>query len=141
MHQLTVHTVGGLVVSQEPAMLVVPSADQLAVEVRVQPQDIDSVHLDQRAMLRFSAFNQRTTPEIEGQVTRISADVSQDAKTGVSYYTVRIGVAEAQKDRLGGARLVPGMPVEAFLQIGERSVLSYLTKPLADQITEAWRER
>ena len=141
VHQLTVHTVGGLVVPQEPAMLVVPSADQLAVEVRIQPQDIDSVHLDQRAMLRFSAFNQRTTPEIEGQVTRISADVSQDAKTGVSYYTVRIGVAEAQKDRLGGARLVPGMPVEAFLQIGERSVLSYLTKPLADQIAKAWRER
>ncbi len=122
-------------------MLVVPSADHLAVEVRVQPQDIDSVHLDQRAILRFSAFNQRTTPEIEGQVTRISADVSQDAKTGVSYYTVRFGAAEAQKQRLGGARLVPGMPVEAFLQIGERSVLSYLTKPLADQITKAWRDR
>jgi HlyD family secretion protein len=141
VHQLTVHTVGGLVVPAEPAMLIVPSADQLAVEVRIQPQEIDNVTLDQRATLRFSAFNQRTTPEIEGAVTRVSADVSTDAKTGASYYTVRIGVPPAQRERLGGVRLVPGMPVEAFLQIGERSVLTYLTKPLSDQIAKAWRER
>jgi HlyD family secretion protein len=141
VHQLAVHTVGGLVVPSEPAMLIVPSADQLAVEARIQPQDIDSVQLDQRAMLRFSAFNQRTTPEIEGTVIRISADVSQDAKTGASFYTVRIGLPAAQMERLGGMRLVPGMPVEAFLQIGERSVLTYLTKPLSDQVAKAWRER
>jgi HlyD family secretion protein len=141
VHQLAVHTVGGLVVPSEPAMLIVPSADQLAVEARIQPQDIDSVQLDQPAKLRFSAFNQRTTPEIEGTVTRISADVSQDPKTGASFYTVRIGVSPEQTDRLGGVRLVPGMPVEAFLQIGERSVLTYLTKPLSDQIAKAWRER
>lgn len=141
VHQMTVHTVGGLVIPSEPAMLIVPSSDQLAVEVRIQPQDIDSVQLDQRAVLRFSAFNQRTTPEIDGQVTRVSADVSQDPKTGLSYYTVRIGVAEAERARLGNLRLVPGMPVEAFLQIGERSVISYLTKPLTDQIAKAWRER
>lgn len=141
VHQLAVHTVGGLVVPSEPAMLIVPSADQLAVEARIQPQDIDSVRLDQRAMLRFSAFNQRTTPEIEGAVIRISADVSQDPKTGASFYTVRIGLPPAQLERLGSLRLVPGMPVEAFLQIGERSVLTYLTKPLSDQIAKAWRER
>lgn len=74
-------------------------------------------------------------------MTRVSADVSQDPKTGLSYYTVRIGVAEAERARLGNLRLVPGMPVEAFLQIGERSVISYLTKPLTDQIAKAWRER
>ena len=141
VHQLTVHTIGGLVTPSEPAMLIVPSADQLAVEVRIQPQDIDSVHVEQKAMLRFPAFNQRTTPEIDGFVTRVSADVSTDPKTGVSYYTARIMVPEPQKERLGGVRLVPGMPVETFMQIGERSVLSYLTKPLTDQIAKAWRER
>ncbi|WP_082483880.1 HlyD family type I secretion periplasmic adaptor subunit [Methylobacterium sp. Leaf87] len=141
VHQMTVHTVGGLVVPSEPAMLIVPDADSLAVEVRIQPQEIDNVHLDQEAVLRFPAFNQRVTPEIDGLVTRISADVSQDVKTGVSYYTTRIRVPEAQRDRLGKVRLVPGMPVEAYIQTGERSVLSYLLKPLGDQVAKAWRER
>jgi HlyD family secretion protein len=138
---MTVHTVGGLVVPSEPAMLIVPDADSLAVEVRIQPQEIDNVHFDQEAVLRFPAFNQRVTPEIEGLVTRISADVSQDVKTGLSYYTARIRVSEEQRNRLGKVRLVPGMPVEAYIQTGERSVLSYLVKPLADQIAKAWRER
>ena len=141
VHQLTVHTVGGVITASEPAMLIVPSADQLAVEVKIQPQDIDNVRLEQKAVLRFAAFNQRVTPEIDGQVSRVSADVSQDPKSGMSYYAARIQVAEDQKARLGGVRLVPGMPVEAFLQISERSVLSYLTKPLTDQIAKAWRER
>ena len=141
VHQLVVHTIGGLVTPSEPAMLIVPSADQLAVEVKIQPQDIDNVRLAQKAILRFAAFNQRVTPEIDGQVSRVSADVSTDPKTGMSYYTARIRVAEDQRERLGGVRLVPGMPVEAFMQIGERSVLSYLTKPLTDQIAKAWRER
>lgn len=141
VHQLSVHTVGGLVVPSEPAMLIVPNADSLAVEVRIQPQEIDNLHLDQDAMLRFSAFNQRVTPEIAGLVSRISADVSQDAKTGASYYTARIRVPEVERERLGKVRLVPGMPVEAYIQTGERSVLSYLLKPLADQVAKAWRER
>jgi HlyD family secretion protein len=141
VHQMTVHTIGGLVTPSEPAMLIVPEADQLAVEVKIQPQDIDNVRLDQAAILRFAAFNQRTTPEIDGVVARISADVTQDPKTGISFYTARIRVPEDQKERLGTARLVPGMPVEAYLQLGDRSVLSYLTKPLTDQIAKAWKER
>jgi len=141
VHQMTVHTVGGLVVPSEPAMLIVPDADTLAVEVRIQPQEIDNVHLEQDVVLRFPAFNQRVTPEIDGLVTRVSADVTQDVKTGQSYYTARIRVPEGQRERLGGVRLVPGMPVEAYIQTGERSVLSYLVKPLADQIAKAWRER
>ncbi|ACL57508.1 HlyD family type I secretion periplasmic adaptor subunit [Methylobacterium nodulans] len=140
VHQMTVHTIGGLVTPNEPAMLIVPSADQLAVEVKIQPQDIDNVRLDQPVVLRFAAFNQRTTPEIDGVVTRVSADVSTDPKTGASYYTARISVPEEQKARLGNVRLVPGMPVESFMQLGQRSVLSYLTKPLADQVAKAWRE-
>lgn len=141
VHQLTVHTVGGLVTPNEPAMLIVPEADQLLVEVRVQPQDIDNVRLGQSAMLRFSAFNLRTTPEVEGEVMRVSADVSQDPKSGLSYYTARIRLDAHAKEMLGALRLVPGMPVEAYMQIGDRSVLSYLTKPLTDQIAKAWKER
>jgi HlyD family secretion protein len=141
VHQLTVHTVGGLVTPNEPAMLIVPQADQLLVEVRVQPQDIDNVRAGQAAMLRFSAFNLRTTPEVEGEVVRVSADVTQDPKTGLSYYTARIRLDEKAKEVFGALRLVPGMPVEAYMQVGERSVLSYLTKPLTDQVAKAWKER
>jgi HlyD family secretion protein len=141
VHQLTVHTVGGLVTPNEPAMLIVPEADQLLVEVRVQPQDIDNVRSGQSAMLRFSAFNLRTTPEVEGEVVRVAADVTQDTKTGLSYYTARIRLDGKAKVVLGALRLVPGMPVEAYMQVGERSVLSYLTKPLTDQIAKAWKER
>jgi HlyD family secretion protein len=138
---MSVHTVGGLVTPSEPVMLIVPDADRLTVEVHIQPQDIDSVRQDQRVVLRFPAFNLRTTPEINGTVTRVSADVTSDLKSGQSYYTARIGFSGIEQARLGTVRLVPGMPVEAHLQIGERTVLSYLTKPLADQIAKAWRER
>ena len=141
VHQMTVHTIGGLVTPSEPAMLIVPEADQLAVEVKIQPQDIDNVRLGQAAVLRFPAFNQHVTPEINGVVSRVSADVTQDQKSGMSFYVARIAIPEDQKTRLGGVRLVPGMPVESFMQIGERSVISYLTKPLADQIAKAWKER
>jgi HlyD family secretion protein len=141
VHQLTVHTIGGLVTPAEPAMLIVPEADQLAVEIRIQPQDIDNVRLDQAAVLRFPAFNQQTTPEIKGVITRVSADVTTDAKTGTSYYVARIRIREDELARLGSVRLVPGMPVETFMQLGDRSVISYLTKPLTDQIAKAWRER
>lgn len=141
VYQMTVHTVGGLVFPSEPAMLIVPAADQLVVEVHVQPQDIDNVRLGQRAVLRFAAFNARTTPEIDGVVSRVSADVSTDPKTGQNYYVARIGTAPKELARLGELRLVPGMPVEAHLQLGDRTVLSYLIKPLSDQIAKAWKER
>jgi HlyD family secretion protein len=92
-------------------------------------------------MLRFTAFNARTTPEIEGTVTRISADTSTDQRTGQSYYTVRIGMAADQVERLGDVKLLPGMPVEAFVQTGDRTMLSYLMKPLHDQFVRAFREK
>jgi HlyD family secretion protein len=141
VHQMSVHTIGGLVTPSEPVMLIVPEAEALTVEVKVQPQDIDHVRLGQAAVLRFSAFNQRTTPEINGVVTRVSADVTQDPKTGASYYTARVGLPEGELGRLAGLKLVPGMPVESFIRTGERTVLSYLVKPLHDQVMKAFRER
>jgi membrane fusion protein, type I secretion system len=91
--------------------------------------------------LRFSAFDTRTTPEILGKVTRVSADTSTDQRTGQSFYTIRIGLEREETARLGNVKLVPGMPVDAFVQTGERTVISYLMKPLSDQIVRAFREK
>jgi HlyD family secretion protein len=139
--QLAVHTVGGVITAGDPIMLIVPEADNLSVEAKVNPQDIDQLQLNQKATLRFSAFNVRTTPEIEGIVTRISADTSSDQRTGQSYYTIRIAMAADQLERLGDVKLLPGMPVEAFVQTGDRTMLSYLVKPLHDQFMRAFREK
>jgi HlyD family secretion protein len=139
--QSTVHTVGGVINAGEAIMLIVPDADNLTVEARINPQDIDQVKIGQSALLRLSAFNQRTTPEIYGSVTRISADISTDQRTGASYYTVRIAMPPAEVARLGEVRIVPGMPVEAFVQTGERTMMSYLVKPLSDQLMRMFREK
>lgn len=137
--QLAVHTVGGVIATGEPIMLIVPEADSLSVEAKVNPQDIEQVKLDQRTVLRFSAFNAATTPEINGQVSRISADVSSDQRTGQSFYTIRIAINPDELSR--GSKLVPGMPVECFIQTGERTVISYLLKPFRDQLKRTFRER
>jgi len=140
VHQLAAHTVGGVLSAGEAAMLVVPDFERLAVEAKLAPQEIDQLHLGQRAILRFSAFNQRTTPEILGEVSMISADLTTDQRSGSSYYTVRIALAPDEVARLGAVRLMPGMPVESFIQTSPRSLISYLTKPLTDQVVRAFRE-
>lgn len=139
--QSAVHTVGGVISAGDPIMLIVPDADKLQVEAKVNPQDIDQLKIGQTAVLRFSAFNSRTTPEIEGNVTRVSADTSTDQRTGQSYYTIRIGLPPEKVAQLGDVRILPGMPVEAFVQTGDRTVISYLMKPLSDQFMRAFREK
>jgi HlyD family secretion protein len=139
--QQSVHTVGGVIQAGEAVMLIVPDGDSLTVEAKIPPQEIDQIHMGQRAVLRFAAFNQRTTPELNGEVMRIGADVSQDEKKNESYYAVRIRVAEGELARLGGLKPVAGMPVEAFIQTTPRTVLSYLMKPMRDQITKAFKGR
>jgi len=141
VHQLNVHTVGGVLTASEPAMLIVPEADDLIVEVKLPPQSIDQLKVGQAAVLRFSAFNQRTTPEIKGNVVRISGDIVQDVKSGTTYYLVHIATPAEEIARLDGLKLLPGMPVDAFIQTEARTVLSYLAKPLRDQIVKAFRER
>jgi HlyD family secretion protein len=139
--QLSVHTVGGVISPGEAIMLIVPDADSLTVEAKVDPKDIEQVQLKQKAVLRFPAFNAATTPEINGEVSRISADITQDQRTGQSYYTIRISIPTDQLARLGDVKLVPGMPVECFIQTGERTVISYLLKPLRDQLMRTFRVR
>jgi len=141
VHQSTVHTVGGVINASDPIMLIVPKADHLTVEARVDPKDIDQLLLGQEARLRFSAFNQRTTPEIAGTVSQISADITTDEKTDQGYYTVRVALSADEISRLGDRALMPGMPVEVFVKTGDRRVLSYLVKPLSDQIMRAFREQ
>jgi HlyD family secretion protein len=141
VHQLAVHTVGGVISASEPLMLIVPENDALTVEAKVAPQDIDQLHVGQKAALHFSTFNQRTTPEINGVVSRVSADTTQDAKTAAIYYLVRVSMSAEEVARLGSVKLVPGMPVEVFIQTDQRTVLSYFVKPLRDQIAKAFRER
>ena len=139
--QSTVHTVGGVITAGDPIMLIVPGTDNLIVEAKFNPQDVDQLQLGQAALLRFPAFNQRTTPEISGKVTRISADTTTDQRTGQSYYVVRVAMPTEEVLRLGDVKLIPGMPVEAFVQTGERTVFSYLVKPLRDQLMRAFREK
>jgi HlyD family secretion protein len=141
VHQSTVHTVGGVITPGEAIMLIVPEADALTVEAKLAPQDIDQVRVGQTAALRFSAFSQRTTPELDGVVSRVSADLTTDQRTGAAYYVVRITLSDSEIARLEGLRLVPGMPVEAFIRTGERTVLSYVMKPFTDQITRSFRSR
>lgn len=139
VHEVAIHTVGGVAGAGETLMRIVPVADALSIDVRIAPQDIDQVHVNQKVLLRFSAFNLRTTPELDGTVTRLSADLTRDAQTGVSYYTARIAVDEGELARLTDLALTSGMPVEAFIQTGERTALSYLTKPITDQIMRSFR--
>jgi HlyD family secretion protein len=141
IHELSVHTVGGVVNPAEQLMLVVPSSDSLSVEVRVPSSDIDQLKIGRQGILRFTAFNQRTTPEVKGVLTRLSPDAVRDKDTGQFYYTARITPDGGDLARLADKKLVPGMPVEAFIETSPRTALSYLTKPLTDQFERAFRER
>jgi HlyD family secretion protein len=138
--QSAVHTVGGVITAGDAIMLIVPDADQLSVESRVNPQDIDQIQIGQSTVLRLSTLNQRSTPELVGKVTRIAADASTDQRTGQSYFLIRIAMPPEEIVKLGEIRLLPGMPVEAFVQTGERTMISYLTKPLRDQLNRMFRE-
>ena len=141
IHQLAVHTIGGVISQTEPLMLIVPDSDRLILEVKIQPQDIDQVHLGQSARLRFTAFNQRTTPEISGTLFRIGGDLTRDGQTGQGYYVAAISITSQELKRLGSLKLLPGMPADAFITTGSRTFASYLMKPISDQMSRSMRER
>lgn len=139
--QSTVHTVGGVIPAGDAIMLIVPAADNLMVEAKVNPQDIDQVKVGQTALLRLSALNQQTTPEVHGTVSRVAADSISDQRTGQTYYTIRIAMPLEQVAKLGDVTMIPGMPVEAFVQTGERTMISYFLKPFGDQLMRVFRGR
>lgn len=140
VHELAVHTIGGVISPGETVMQIVPTDDKLVIDTKIRPADIDQVRTGQTAALRFSAFSQRTTPEIDGIVETVSADLNHNQQTGESWYSARIIIPPEERIKLGDLTLVAGMPVETFVQSGERSALSYLVKPLTDQVARAMRE-
>lgn len=149
VHQLNVHTVGGVIAPSEQIMLIVPNADRLVIDAKVAPQDIDQISVGQLAHVRFSAFNQRTTPDVTATVTRVSADLMLEqphgaepgTTGGVPYYSVRLALTEDGLKKLRDLKLMPGMPAEVHITTGERTALTYFTKPLTDQFARAFRER
>lgn len=141
VHQLSVHTVGGVIGNGETIMQIVPRADDLVVEAKVAPQDIDQLTLGAKTVVRIMAGNQRTMPDIGGALVRISADLTREPQTNLAYYVVRTSLDPDEVRRLGELRLVPGMPAETFIQTQERTPLEYLLKPFQEQIARAFRER
>jgi HlyD family secretion protein len=141
IHQLAAHTIGGVIRAGDAIMEVVPDSDDLQIEARLQPNDIDQVRTGQNAFVRFSAFNQRVTPQLIGTVSYVSADTSHDQQTNAAYFTVRVTLSDDERRRLAGLQLVSGMPAEVFMQTGSRTMMSYLLKPITDQLRRAFVER
>ena len=141
VHQLNVHTVGGVINAGEPVMLIVPHNEALVLEVKISQQDLSQVTLGQEAFVRLTSFNQRTTPEIKGTVSRLPADLTREQQTNQNYFIVRIAMPESEIAKLGDQKLKPGMPAEVYMQTEARSALSYLIRPLTDQIARAFKER
>ncbi|HKJ62527.1 MAG TPA: HlyD family type I secretion periplasmic adaptor subunit [Hyphomicrobiales bacterium] len=141
VHQLNVHTVGGVISPGEVLMEIVPQADGLVFEAGFAPSDIDRIHIGQKARIRLNAFEAAVTPELNGEVAMVSPDAIVDQRTGASHYLVRIRIGKGELARLEDKSLMPGMLAEVFIGTGERTALSYLMKPLADRVSHAFRER
>lgn len=141
VHQLAHHTVGGVIPAGQQIMQIVPGDDDLVIEIRVQPQDIEKVVVGQAAHVRLTAFPHGTTPEVEAKVLRVSADVVRDPNLSTSYYTARVALRDGELARLGDHRLVQGMPAEVYVRTGDRTALAYLMKPIMDQLKRAFREK
>ena len=141
VYQLSVHTVGGVIQAGEQIMLIVPRADELVVEAKVAPQDVDQIAVGAKVGVRIQAGNQRTTPTVNGKLTRVAADLTREQQSNQAYYLVRATLDEGEANRLGDLKLVPGMQAEAHIQTSERTPLEYFLKPLKDQIGRTFRER
>ncbi len=137
---LNVHTETGVIAPGRPILDIVPKNDTLVIEAMVNPTDIDVVHVGLRARVRLSAFKQRNTPQLEGRVTRVSADTLTDERSGVPYYLVRIDIDEAEREKLEGRELYPGMPAEAIIVTGEQTALDYALAPVTNSFRRAFRE-
>jgi HlyD family secretion protein len=141
VHELLVNTIGGVIPPGGTIMQLISTEEGVEIEANIETHAIDDVFIGQEAVIRFSAFNQRTTPEIHGTVARISPSSVIDEKTGISFYRVVVDAPAEEMDKLGDLKLIPGMPAEVFIQTGERSPLSYLLKPLIDQFNRAMTEK
>jgi HlyD family secretion protein len=140
VQELAIHTVGGVISPGETLMLIVPEEDRLVIDAMVAPASIDDVKPGQPVSIRFPAFDFATTPECKGTVQRVSADLIKDSQRQISYFLARMTLTDQDTCLRDTRRLQPGMPAEVHIQTGERNVLSYVMKPLSDQMSRAFRE-
>jgi HlyD family secretion protein len=140
VQELAVHTVGGVIAPGETLMLIVPEKDNLVVDTMIAPSSIDDVKPGQKVSIRFPAFDRTTTPECQGTVQRVSADLIKDPQRQLSYFVARATLDDKKACLEDTKTLQPGMPAEVHIQTGERNVWSYVMKPLSDQISRAFRE-
>ena len=141
VNELKIHTIGGVIVPAEVLATIVPAQARLKVEVKIAPLYIDQVSVGRPARLRFSSFNQRTTPELTGELSYVSPATSRDPSNGQTYYVGHVLVAAEELAKLGQDKLLPGMPVEVFITTDERTAFSYFARPVTDQFSRAFRER
>jgi HlyD family secretion protein len=137
---LQVTTPRSVLRAAEPVLYIIPQDRPLVITARIAPIHIDEVAAGQPAELVFSAFSSRETPHLTGRVTLVSADALTDPQTGATYYVAELELDEGEQARLGDKVLLPGMPVEVFLQTGRRTPLAYLVKPFTDYFSRAFRE-
>ncbi|PJR09117.1 HlyD family type I secretion periplasmic adaptor subunit [Sinorhizobium meliloti] len=140
VNELSVHTIGGVITPAETLATIVPEHARLKIEAKLSPVDVDQVFVGQSAKLRFSAFNQRTTPELKGEIAYVSAAATRDPATNAMHYLADVGIDASELEKLGGQQLKPGMPVEVFVATQDRTAISYLAKPFTDQFAKAFRE-
>jgi HlyD family type I secretion membrane fusion protein len=141
INEVSINTIGGIITPAQRLLTIVPEDARLQIEVKLQPTDIDQVFVGQPAKLRFSAFSARDTPELAGTVTFVSPATTTDSQSGQIHYIAQIAVSDSELVKLNGKQLVPGMPVEAFVQTESRTALSYLAKPFTDQLQRTFREQ
>ncbi|TKD25997.1 HlyD family type I secretion periplasmic adaptor subunit [Rhodobacter capsulatus] len=140
VYAMTVTTPRAVIRPAEPVLYIVPQDRPLLVAARISPINIDEVRIGQPVALRFPAFASRTTPELFGQVTQISADALVDEASQLSYFRAEVMLNPGEAEKLGALQLLPGMPAEVYIRTGDRSPLAYLTKPFTDYFIRAFRE-
>lgn len=141
VYGMTVFTPRSVLRAADPVLYIIPQDRPLIIAARVEPINIDEIFVGQEVILRFSALDQRTTPELNGKVVQISADAFQDQTTQMSYYRAEIILSEGEQSKIPeGIALVPSMPVEAFVKTNDRTPIAYLIKPLSDYFVKAMRE-
>ena len=139
VHALQVTTPRSVIRAADPVLFLVPQDRPFIIAAKISPINIDEVTIGQPVTLRFAAFDARTTPELFGQISSISADALVDERSKVSYYRAEVVLDPGEIEKLGGLKLVPGMPVEVFIRTGDRTPLAYLLKPLAEYFNRAHR--
>jgi epimerase transport system membrane fusion protein len=137
---LSIHNVGGVITPGRPILDIVPQGEELIIDARVSPMDIDRVHVGLVAEVRFSAFKQALTPKMMGKLTILSADKLTDERTGAPYYSAKIELTPDSYVKLGNMELLPGMPADVLINTGERTVFEYLMQPITNAFARAFIE-